>query len=178
MAKGAWSNNGAVDPVRRQNFVGKLPTWFYKICLLLDRQWKEDKNDEALVLLHLVSLDWEEKTEAARVWNTLRLCSRLPHCLHLQFGMERICKKTVHDWIFTFLIHLLLSRTYSPSLLNIDPNCPIGCSKFSFFQFCNSFCVLAHSCQMVNRYTTTQHNKFEIQRPINKNSPALFSFTL
>ena len=73
MAKGAWSN-GAVDPVRRQNFVGKLQTWFYKIWLLLDRQWKEGKNDEALFLLHLVSLDWEEKTEAARVWNTLRLC--------------------------------------------------------------------------------------------------------
>ena len=29
--------------------------------------WIEDKNDEALFLLHLVSLDWEEKTEAARV---------------------------------------------------------------------------------------------------------------
>ena len=29
--------------------------------------WIKDKNDKALFLLHLVSLDWEEKTEAARV---------------------------------------------------------------------------------------------------------------
>ena len=115
MSKGAWSN-GAVDPVGRQNFVGKLPTWFYMIweekyvCY-----WIEDKNDKALFLLHFVSLDWEEKTEAARVWNTLRLCSRLPHCLHLQFGMERICKKNC-TWLN---LHFPCSPPFESEVLSV-----------------------------------------------------------